>query len=348
MKISHRSVLATGIAVALVSQAPIVALADSPITDPVVVTASDTETGNPSSSTQVTITVNGGTVPSENNDFTTSIDTNGNSSTNYNYDDATVRVNANIEVQNGNNPALTVSSTATTTVTVGDEDKNKTNALIVVIDNKTVSSGDSNGYGEAISTSGNGNVIGLGTTVNGSITNSGQGDVDIQERIVNGADTGNITDVTVSGRGDVAIVGDVYGNISNTDGGGNVYIQGDVVSPSTGTTTTITSAGTIKDSTSNDKVVVVMTNATVIDGTVSEDQLPSNLSEESTIFVYKVEDGTDANTTVDKKPHYIIRSNSGISGVYKADTGEALDYVVNTASPNMSMPATCFLQVNFP
>lgn len=88
-----------------------------------------------------------------------------------------------------------------------------------------------------------------------------------------------------------------------------------------------------------------MSNATVIDGTVSEDQLPSDLSEKDTIFVYKVEDGIDTNSTVDKKPHYIIRSNSGISGVYKADadgnnTGNALDYVVNTASPNMSMPAT--------
>lgn len=158
MKILHRSVLATGIAVALVSQAPIVALADSPITEPVVVTASDKEEGEPSSPTQVTITVDG--KASENNDFTTSIDTNGNSSTNNNYDDATVRVNDDIVVQNGTDPALTVSSTATTTVTVGDEDRNKTNALIVVIDNKTVSSVEINNgtitdYGEAISTSGN-------------------------------------------------------------------------------------------------------------------------------------------------------------------------------------------------
>ena len=345
MKISHRSVLATGIAVALVSQAPIVALADSsPITEPVVVTASDTETGNPDSPTKVTITVDGGAP--ENNDFSTSINTNGNSSTNYNYDDATVRVNDHIVVENETSPALTVNSTATTTVTVGDEDKNKTNALIVVIDNKTVSSEDNNGYGDAISTSGNGTVTGTGTTVNGSITNSGQGDVAISEkRTSSGDDAGHITDVTVTGTGDVAIVGDVYGNIDNNANGGNVYIQGDVVSPST-SNTTITSAGTITDSTSNDNVVVVIYNATVIDGTVSEDQLPSDLNKNSTIFVYKVEDGTNKNGTVDKKPHYIIRSNSGIAGVYKADadgnnTGNALDYVVNTASPtNMSMPAT--------
>ncbi|WP_027215897.1 hypothetical protein [Butyrivibrio fibrisolvens] len=338
MKISHRSVLATGIAVALVSQAPIVALADSPITEPVVVTASDKEAGEPSSPTQVTITVDG--KASENNDFTASINTNGNSSTNNNYDDATVRVNDNIVVQNETNPALTVSSTATTTVTVGDEDRNKTNALIVVIDNKTVSSGDSNGYGEAISTSGNGCVEGLGTTVNGSITNSGQGDVAISERRTSsGNDAGHITDVNVTGTGDVGIVGDVYGTVTNNDDRGSIYINGNVEG-------NIVSSGTIVSSNSND-VTVAYGNVTVINDTISEDQIqgsPSNL------FVYQVVDGSDSNPSVDKNPHYIIKI-SGVSNasIVTANTTDGvttyiteqqgLNVVQNTASTSM-MPAS--------
>ncbi|SHJ08941.1 hypothetical protein SAMN02745229_04085 [Butyrivibrio fibrisolvens DSM 3071] len=338
MKISHKSVLATGIAVALVSQAPIVALADSPVTEPVVVTASDTEPGNPSSPTQVTITVN--EVPSENNDFTTSINTNGNSSTNNNYDDATVRVNANIVVQNENDPALTVSSTATTTVTDGD----KTNSLIVVIDNKTVSSVEINNgtitdYGDAISTSGNGSVIGIGTTVNGSITNSGQGDVAISEkRTSSGNDAGHITDVNVTGTGDVGIVGDVYGTVTNDSDRGSIYINGNVEG-------NIVSSGTIVSSNSND-VTVAYGNVTVINDTISEDQIqgsPSNL------FVYQVVDGSDSNPSVDKNPHYIIKI-SGVSNasIVTANTTDGvttyiteqqgLNVVQNTASTSM-MPA---------
>lgn len=342
MKILHRSVLATGIAVALVSQAPIVALADSsPINGPVNIEATNPQNESAETGpTQVTITVDGVKVTSENNDFTTYINTNGDSSANNNYGDATVTVNDNISAS-ADQKALSVNCNATDT-------GSKTDNLTVVIDNKTVSSqteatqdGATTGTtnvttGTAIVADGTSNVVGSNTTIIGNVINNGEGDI-----VINARSNSNIDTVQANSTGDISIVGNV-GDVVNDSDSGSVYISGDVEG-------TIYSNGTATTENANG-VVIATGNVTVINDTISEDQIAGDTSN---LFVYKVVDSNDANKTVDVNPHYIIMI-SGVDNIILGtpttnngsttyDYTNGLNIVTNTASANgrSNLPASC-------
>ena len=328
MKISHRSVLATGIAVALVSQAPIVAFAanDSVVTieatDPTVDSAMPTEVN--------------ATHPS---DVTTHVDITVSPTTSPSYGDATVTVNGNISATS-DQTALSVNCDATQTTDNGSEADN----LTVVIDNKTVSSQTvttQNGTttvttGTAIVADGTSNVVGSNTTIVGDIVNNGEGDI-----VINARSNSNIDTVQANSTGDISIVGNV-GDVVNTSESGSVYISGDVEG-------TIRSSGTA--TIKNDNGVVIATgNVTVINDTISENQIDGTTSN---LFVYKVVDSNDDNETVDVNPHYIIMI-SGVDNIRLGtpttkdgsttyDYTDGLNIVTNTASANgrSNLPASC-------
>ncbi len=329
MKISHRSVLATGIAVALVSQAPIVAFAAD---DSVVVSI---EATNPTDASAMPTVVN----VTHPDNVSTDVSITESPTTSSSYGDATVTVNSNISAT-ANQTALSVNcdaTDATRETNTGYEADN----LTVVIDNKTVSSQTVTTQNEtttvttgtAIVASGTSNVVGSNTTIIGDVINNGEGDI-----VINAGSNSNIDTVQATSTGDISIVGNV-GDVVNTSGSGSVYISGDVEGK-------IESSGTA--TIKNDNGVVIATgNVTVINDTISENQIdgtPSNL------FVYKVDD-SDGNGTVN--PHYIIRI-SGVDNIRLGtpttkngnttyDYTDGLNIVTNTASANgrSNLPASC-------
>lgn len=195
MNMKYRSVLAVGMSVAMMVQAPVVAFATEP--EPVVsVVAENPSPETTENPTEVTVTDGVGAEVTVVNEATLE-----------NYGDAYVTISERIATEDTNKVGLYVNSTATT----GNE--NTPNNLNVTLTGN-INIQDNQGHlGTAIKTEGQANVY-ANSSVIGNIDNEGSGDIIMDPR---GYVIGNVTNGS-NASGDITVNGTVEGNIVNAAG----------------------------------------------------------------------------------------------------------------------------------